>query len=358
MARATRATATTRQSTRRSSRLNNQEIRNNAIVEIQQRPKRRRKPLDSSSSLLEGTSLCSSETLDKTYDHPRRSSRITPTELLRRESALELREAECKRRADELEARSLSLSKREDDARAVMQGIATRESKATLAQLEEHFTCALCVFLSCVLPLLGVILSPPPDDHALPMQACGGWHESVDCPMCRSLLVITPDRTPRLDITFPFVSRADLPFSQWPLILSSHRVQVPNRTAAAMCEAMIEKLSHSTASSSLVVKREESEGHWPGSEWDMEWGRKKGKSKEEEEMEEENADLAGWREGGNLRSEWLKKDRRVFFATLCLSYLLIFIVHREGKKEMLHLLKYWTTMRSQDFVDLKHRLGV
>jgi hypothetical protein len=72
---------------------------------------------------------------------------------------------------------------------------------------------------------------------------------------------------------------------------------------------MIEKLSQSSASSGLVVKREESEGNWPGSEWDMEWGRKKGKSKEEEELEEENADLAGWREGGNLRAEWLKKDK-------------------------------------------------
>lgn len=29
----------------------------------------------------------------------------------------------------------------------MMQGIATRESKATLAQLEEHFTCALCVLV-------------------------------------------------------------------------------------------------------------------------------------------------------------------------------------------------------------------
>ncbi|KAJ7612456.1 hypothetical protein DFH06DRAFT_149050 [Mycena polygramma] len=227
---------------------------------------------------------------------------------------------ECQRRADELEQRSLSLSKTE-------QGIATRESKATLAQLEEHFTCALCYEIMaqpyslnpgqcghtfCALCILRHFFSRL---H----KACGGWHESVDCPMCRSLLVITPDRTPRLDITFPFV---------------------PNRTAATLCESMIEKLAQSSGSSSLVVKREESEGNWPGSEWgDMEWGCKKGKSKEEEEMEEENADLAGWREGGNLRTEWLKKDR-------------------EGKKEMLHLLKYWTSMRSQDFVDLKLKLGV
>ncbi|KAJ6518838.1 hypothetical protein C8R45DRAFT_6817 [Mycena sanguinolenta] len=207
-----------------------------------------------------------------------------------------------------------------------MQGIVIRESKATLAQLEEHFTCPLCYEIMaqpyslnpgqcghtfCALCILRHFFSRL---H----RACGGWHESVDCPMCRSLLVITPDRTPRLDITFPFV---------------------PNRTAAAMCESMIEKLSQSTASSSLVVKREESEGRWPGSEWDMEWGRKKGKSKEEEEMEEENADLAGWREGGNTRTEWLKKDR-------------------QGKEEMTDLLRRWTSMRSQEFVNLKQRLGV
>ncbi|KAJ7765431.1 hypothetical protein DFH07DRAFT_364797 [Mycena maculata] len=280
--------------------------------------------------MLEGTSLCTSDTLNKTYaisDHPRRSRRITPSELLRRETALEIREIECKRKADELEERSLSLSKKEDEASTIMSQIAARESKATLAQLEEYFTCALCYEIMaqpyslnpgqcghtfCALCILRHFFSRL---H----KACGGWHESVDCPMCRSLLVITPDRVPRLDITFPFV---------------------PNRTAAAVCESMIEKLSQSSAGSGLVVKREESEGNWPpGSEWDMEWGRKKGKSKEEEELEEENADLAGWREGGNLRTEWLKKDR-------------------EGKKEMLHLLKYWTTMRSQDFVDLKQKFGV
>ncbi|KAJ7180699.1 hypothetical protein C8R46DRAFT_590885 [Mycena filopes] len=322
---ATRPTPPTRTSTRRSSRLKHQEIQNNAIVEIQQRPKARRKPLDSSSSLLEST-LCS-ESLDKPRpDRRRRSSRITPSELLRREAALQIREAECKRRSDELDERSLSVSKKEDEASTIMSQIATRESKATLAQLEEHFTCALCYDIMAQ----PYSLNPGQCGHTFCAlciirhffsrlhKPCGGWHESVDCPMCRSLLVITPDRVPRLDITFPFV---------------------PNRTAAAVCESMIEKLSHSSTASGLVVKREESEGNWPGSEWDMEWGRKKGKSKEEEEMEEENADLAGWREGGNLRTEWLKKDR-------------------EGKKEMLHLLKYWTTMRSQDFLDLKQKLGV
>ncbi|KIY53356.1 hypothetical protein FISHEDRAFT_19104, partial [Fistulina hepatica ATCC 64428] len=36
-------------------------------------------------------------------------------------------------------------------------------------------------------------------------KGCGNWHESVDCPICRQMVVITPDRVPRMDITFPFV---------------------------------------------------------------------------------------------------------------------------------------------------------
>lgn len=108
----------------------------------------------------------------------------------------------------------------------------------------------------------------------------------MDCPICRSLLIITPDMTPRPDITFPFV---------------------PNRTAAAVCESLIEKLANSP-SSALVVKREASEGVWGSGSWTLGCTRKKDASKEAEEAEE-NADVAAWREGGILRAEWLKKDR-------------------------------------------------
>jgi hypothetical protein len=120
-------------------------------------------------------------------------------------------------------------------------------------------------------------------------RACGGWHESVDCPICRSLLVITPDRTPRLEITFPFV---------------------PNRTATSVVESLIEKLADSPLDT-VVVKREDSEGVWASEskeEWNAGCSRKKSKSKEEQEIKV-NADVAGWREGGAMRAEWLKKDR-------------------------------------------------
>ncbi|KAK6992179.1 RING finger domain-containing protein [Favolaschia claudopus] len=359
MARTTRTTAapTSAPRTRRSTRLNNQELKNHAIVEIQRpikttttkrRTRRPPAPLDSSSS---SSTLCSSETMDSSNtkpfilathtnhgrSYPRRSTRITPTELLRRESALEIREVECHRRQVELDARATSLAQREDEARALVQGVAIRESKATLAQLEEHFTCALCYDIMaqpyslnpgqcghtfCALCILRHFFSRL---H----KACGGWHESVDCPMCRSLLVITPERAPRLDITFPFV---------------------PNRTAAALCESMVEKLSQQCAAasngSSLIVKREESVVNWSGSEsllCDVERAaRRKGKGKldDEDEMDIElDAELVGWREGGNSRTEWLKKDR-------------------EGKKEMLNLFTQWTTMGSQEFILLKQRLGV
>ncbi|KAJ7623229.1 hypothetical protein FB45DRAFT_869866 [Roridomyces roridus] len=297
-----KAATSARPSTRRSSRLNNQD--------------------PTAAQAAETTSMRLRRTRTA-----RRSTRITPSELIRREMNLELRELEVKRKSDELDERSRSLSRKEDEAATILSQIATRQSKSILDDLEEHFTCPLC-FEIMAQPFS---LNPGACGHSFCAlcilrhffsrlhKACGGWHESVDCPMCRSLLVITPDRVPRLDITFPFV---------------------PNRTAAAMCEAMIEKLAQSSAGSHLVVKREESEGNWPpGSEWDMEWGRKKGRSKEEEELEVANSDLACWREGGKLRAEWLKRDR-------------------EGKKEMQVLLTCWTTFRSQDFVDLKQRLGV
>lgn len=120
---------------------------------------------------------------------------------------------------------------------------------------------------------------------------CGGWHESVDCPICRSLLVITPDQPPRPNTTFPFV---------------------PNRIATAVCESLIEKLAKYPPGSRLTVKREDSEGALgPGAGWDMVCNRKEGMAKLEEGKPVETTGAAGWKEGGTIRAEWLKKNRQV-----------------------------------------------
>lgn len=175
---------------------------------------------------------------------------------------------------------------------------------------------------------------------------CGAWHESVDCPICRSLLVITPDCIPRHDSTFPFV---------------------PNRTAAAVCESLIEKL-RTTSSAAPVVKREEKDALWEG---EMECSRK-----ETDKKATEDADVAGWREGGIMRTEWLKKDRRVHLYSsvsfLFSIFLFIFLIHpsgafadsqffphiREGRKEMSCIVKNWPTLTSHDFRIMKQKLGV
>ncbi|KAG6891192.1 hypothetical protein C0995_008444 [Termitomyces sp. Mi166 len=73
----------------------------------------------------------------------RRSQRITPAELIKREKALLKNELDYKRRTIELDERGLELMKKEAEASLVLSQIAEREAEASLAQLEEHFTCAL-----------------------------------------------------------------------------------------------------------------------------------------------------------------------------------------------------------------------
>jgi len=75
----------------------------------------------------------------------RRSSRITPSSLLKRERALLRKEQEYKLRTEELDKRTQSISKREDEANALLASVEEREAETVLSQLEDHFTCALCV---------------------------------------------------------------------------------------------------------------------------------------------------------------------------------------------------------------------
>lgn len=116
-------------------------------------------------------------------------------------------------------------------------------------------------------------------------RVCGGWHEAVDCPICRSILIITPDRVPRLGTTFPFVL---------------------NRVATAAIESLVDKL----AGSSLPVVKQEDREALRISDSDKE-GRKRKRDgpKIEDGSLSSEADLDGWREGGPLRNEWLKRDR-------------------------------------------------
>ncbi|KAG5724908.1 E3 ubiquitin-protein ligase TRIM31 [Termitomyces sp. T112] len=316
---------TTTRKTRRSSRLNKNQDTPFRPPETDSAPSRlkKRKPVAS-----ERTLSCTDELESVVKPQPsssdiRRSHRITPAELIKREKILLKNEIDHKRRALELDERALQVMKKEAEVSLMLSQITQREAAASLAQLEEHFTCALC----CEILAHPYTLNPGQCGHTFCALCilkwffsrlhfhCGSWHESVDCPMCRSLLVITPDRTPRSHATFPFV---------------------PNRTVAAVCESLIEKLRWAP-SSTLVVKREDSEGAW-GLGW-ASCSRKKEASKEADEKVDDNADISSWREGGFTRTEWLKRDG-------------------EGKQEMNRIARDWAKLNCQDFRELKQKLGV
>lgn len=149
----TRASATRPEKVRRSSRLN---LRYEGIISLQmscspllthsglksdpvnvaRRPARRKISNPTVSS------PCTTELVK-----PRRSQRITPSELAKRELALIKNEEDHRRRAEE---QLSSIKKLEDEANLMLIHAREREAKATLAQLEDHFTCALYVlfFLS------------------------------------------------------------------------------------------------------------------------------------------------------------------------------------------------------------------
>ncbi|KAH9479427.1 Tripartite motif-containing protein 5 [Psilocybe cubensis] len=260
----------------------------------------------------------------------RRLKRITTTDLERREKRLALKEQNLRDRMNELDERIQSLSKKEDQTSQIISQIAEREAQSILRQLEEHFTCALCYEILAS----PYSLTPSHCGHTFCglcilkwffsrlHRVCGLWHESVDCPICRSVLTPTPERIPRLQSTFPFV---------------------PNRVTASVVESLVEKLINPPLYSQANVKKEEIESTW-GSQSRKHRGRgcvRKREPSEEKDSEKvsDTLDVIAWREGGHLRTEWLKKDR-------------------EGKKEMAYILNHWSTMGSQDFINMKQKLGV
>jgi hypothetical protein len=179
----------------------------------------------------------------------------------------------------------------------------------TLRFLEEHFTCALC---------LEIIAHPVTVPHpncghtfcAICMvkhffsrfhRTCGGWHEHVECPMCRSILIYTPNSLPRSPLTFPFAK---------------------NRMADAAVEAMLNQLTN-RIDDMLDLRNycETLERSKRGSKIDCE------------------TPLLVWKSGGSSRMEWLERREK-------------------GRRELDYLSRNWPTITSHEFVMTKDRLEV
>jgi len=105
-------------------------------------------------------------------------------------------------------------------------------------------------------------------------RTCGGWHEHVECPMCRSILIYTPNSLPRSPLTFPFAK---------------------NRMADAAVEAMLNQLTN-RIDDILDLRNycETLERSKRGSKIDCE------------------TPLLVWKSGGSSRMEWLERREYVF----------------------------------------------
>jgi len=182
------------------------------------------------------------------------------------------------------------------------------QPRDALRFLEEHFTCALC---------LEIIAHPVTVPHpncghtfcAICMvkhffsrfhRTCGGWHEHVECPMCRSILIYTPNQLPRSLLTFPFAK---------------------NRMADAAVVAMVDQLTKQIEDTGIPTPCENMDQTKGGIRIDR------------------TSPLAVWRMGGSSRVEWLERRER-------------------GRQEVDYLSRNWSTISSHEFIKMKDRLGV
>lgn len=117
-------------------------------------------------------------------------------------------------------------------------------------------------------------------------RTCGGWHEHVECPMCRSILIYTPNQLPRSLLTFPFAK---------------------NRMADAALVAMVDQ---------LAIQIETMGTPNPCENVDQTKGG----------IKNDCGTLLGvWRVGGSSRTEWLERQEYVFLLSI---FSLCFTQHR------------------------------
>ncbi|KAI5123510.1 hypothetical protein M0805_006670 [Coniferiporia weirii] len=232
---------------------------------------------------------------------------MTAEELTQRELTLQSEEGELKKRKIKLDARELELD----------ESLRRREAQTILDHLEEHFQCPLCYdIVACP-----YILSPAECGHTFCAictlkwfftrlhRGCGTWHESVACPLCRALLIITPESLPRSAVTIPFA---------------------PNRIAENSLRGLMGRLA--TVCPRPKTRRKPGPRIFCGDE-------PKVKVEEVSSGQISETGVEAWAEGGALRRDWLERDRN-------------------GRFEMDDLIGRWSDLKGNDFVDIKNRLGL
>ncbi|KDQ61368.1 hypothetical protein JAAARDRAFT_171539 [Jaapia argillacea MUCL 33604] len=228
------------------------------------------------------------------------SSSPDVTTMAKAKSDLAKREKAVKKRELELEARL------EEQATRLASEHEQQLLSHNYAQLEANFSCALCYdILACPYTLV-----PPKCGHTFCAicalkwffsrlhRECGTWHDAVDCPICRSYLILTPERLPRPSWSFPFT---------------------PNRAMEGLLVDLVNQLGKGAAAKE---------------------GRKRKRSGEDEGADQPNDKLKlvnEWREGGTSRLEWEARTRR-------------------GREEMADIATRWCNLKPTELVTIKNRL--
>ena len=124
-------------------------------------------------------------------------------------------------------------------------------------------------------------------------RGCGGWHESVKCPLCRALLILTPDSVPRNIITVPFS---------------------PNRLADDAMSSMIDRLGVLLPSSKEKGKKKRTKAATKrkvvGKRVPCKIERNETATKSELPSDEDGSStLSGWASKGPLRKDWTERTR-------------------------------------------------
>lgn len=160
-------------------------------------------------------------------------------------------------------------------------------------------------------------------------SSCGTWHTSLECPLCRAELAVTPPDAPRPRSTCVFV---------------------PNRIADELLTSMVQQLAD------VLEPPENSES-----------SHAKGKGKASRKgtaldpiLLDDEEEVFGWRKKGPLRKEWDQRDKCVtcFFCFFCLKLTSCICPSRLGRDMMNELTRDWAILQPIDFVEFKERLGL
>ncbi|KAH7913838.1 hypothetical protein BJ138DRAFT_1145116 [Hygrophoropsis aurantiaca] len=219
--------------TRRSQRLNGGTQASEPVPKT--RTNRRKSNSSNSSPLPSKRMRRGPENHVKTVKKPKVQVSGSNDDMPTDDEQLTSKETDLRRTIEELEERLADISKREKEVAALCEERKDHSANAALKQLDDHFTCPLCLeFMACPYSLnsrrcghtfCGTCILKWFFSRV--HTPCATWHEAVECPMCRTQLHCTPDHIPRPESTFPFT---------------------PNRTVDSVIRSLISALSEGSGS--------------------------------------------------------------------------------------------------------------